>query len=153
MGRLSCGYPICSWAEAPATRANIRTVFDLFAGRPVPGSARMALPTKIRDRIRQAAEDDLVLISFSGHGRTNDRGQFFIQKGPISVGSYRDVLCLAREVAATAGFRFMARGVARDEKNETKRLKCRRFGVQYFDQAVKMEILDNRRHIFNRLKT
>ena len=81
MGRLSCGYPICSWAETPATRANIRTVFDLFAGRPVPGSARMALPTKIRDRIRQAAEDDLVLISFSGHGRTNDRGQFFIQKG------------------------------------------------------------------------
>ena len=68
-----------------ATKANLKAVFDVLAGRKakvdgIPGA----------DQLRAATPDDLVLISFSGHGY-GEGGQFYLVPGDTGAGSGRQV--------------------------------------------------------------
>jgi len=57
--------PLISDTDGPnlATKANIKAVLDVLSGRKADVSA---IPDG--DKLRQATPDDLVLISFAGHG-------------------------------------------------------------------------------------
>jgi WD40 repeat protein/uncharacterized caspase-like protein len=57
---------------APATRANIKAIFDRLAGRATDVSH---IPNA--DKLERAAPDDLVLISFAGHG-LHTQGRFYL---------------------------------------------------------------------------
>jgi WD40 repeat protein len=70
---------------ATATKANLDTAFDLLAGREVADQARKRLPGA--DRLRAATPDDLVFLSFSGHGYTDARGVLYLL--PYDVGDGR----------------------------------------------------------------
>jgi hypothetical protein len=59
-----------------ATKAAIRAVFDLLAGRPAASSDFELIPNA--GKIRPATPDDLVVITFSGHGYADDRGLFYL---------------------------------------------------------------------------
>jgi len=65
-----------------ATKANLRTALDLIAGHPVAPVVRAGIPGD--DRLRTATPDDLVIVSFSGHGYTDPRGTFYLV--PYDVG-------------------------------------------------------------------
>jgi hypothetical protein len=65
-----------------ATKANIRGVLELLAGKSeaqrerlkrVPGIDRAMI-----DKLVKATPDDLVIIAFSGHGHTEQNGQFYL---------------------------------------------------------------------------
>jgi len=68
-----------------ATKANIKAVLDVLAGRKADLSA---LPGG--DKLRQATPDDLVLISFSGHGY-GEGGLFYLIPGDTGAGSGREI--------------------------------------------------------------
>jgi len=59
-----------------ATKANLKAVLDLLAGRPIDGDIQARIPGG--DRLRAATPDDLVIVSFSGHGYTDPRGIFYL---------------------------------------------------------------------------
>jgi len=69
--------------EAPAIKANLRTVLALLAGRPVSDDSRRAIPHG--DQIKPATPNDLVLLSYSGHGYAGEQGVFYLL--PADVGS------------------------------------------------------------------
>jgi hypothetical protein len=71
-----------SQAAETATKANFRAALDLLAGRPVADATRARLPGG--KRLQAATPDDLVLVSFSGHGYTDARGTFYLV--PYDVG-------------------------------------------------------------------
>jgi uncharacterized caspase-like protein len=58
--------------ELPGTKESLQAVLDLLAGRPVKEPIRTQL-SKFTER---AQPEDLVLISVSSHGYTDDRGTF-----------------------------------------------------------------------------
>lgn len=60
--------------EAAATKAHLQTVLDLLAGRPVSDERKHEIPGY--QRIEKAQPEDLVILSFSSHGYTDDRGVF-----------------------------------------------------------------------------
>jgi WD40 repeat protein len=62
--------------EAPATRENLRTVLDLLSGRPVDDRRRGAIP--MAAELQKARPEDFVLLSFSSHGFTDERGSFHL---------------------------------------------------------------------------
>jgi uncharacterized caspase-like protein len=68
-----------------ATKANIKAVLDLLAGRKADVSAILG-----GDKLRQATPDDLVLISFSGHGY-GESGLFYLIPGDTGAGSGREI--------------------------------------------------------------
>jgi len=72
-------------ATATATKANLHAVLDLLAGRPVDDRVRGLLPGG--DQLRAATPDDLVLLTFSGHGYTA-RGALYLL--PYDVGERRE---------------------------------------------------------------
>ncbi len=51
---------------ATTTKGNLRAVLDLLAGGGVQADQRQRIPSA--DHVRAATPDDLVLLSFSGHG-------------------------------------------------------------------------------------
>ena len=57
--------------ELPATQASLRAVLDVLAGRTKPDSRLQKLGLQ-----EKAQPEDLVLISVSSHGYTDDRGTF-----------------------------------------------------------------------------
>lgn len=69
-------------AVRQATKANIRAVLELLAGKSEGERARLKRVPGIDkndvDRIAKATPDDLVLIAFSGHGYTSPSGQFYL---------------------------------------------------------------------------
>jgi len=73
-------------ATATATKANLHAVLDLLAGRPVDDRVRGLLPGG--DQLRAATPDDLVLLTFSGHGYTDARGALYLL--PYDVGERRE---------------------------------------------------------------
>jgi uncharacterized caspase-like protein len=75
--------------EARATKANLRTVLELLAGKPVPDQIRKEIPRS--DRIREATPNDLVLITFSGHGYAGDHGIFYLLPEDVGPGRGIDV--------------------------------------------------------------
>lgn len=59
-----------------ATKANIRSLFDLLAGRPVTAEDLARIPGA--ERLRSATPDDVVIFSFSTHGVTDAAGGFHL---------------------------------------------------------------------------
>jgi len=76
-----------------ATKANIKAVLDLLAGRTIKDSLRQSIPNV--GRIRAAVPDDFVLISFSSHGFMDQRGNFYLV--PYDIGKSR-TRAISREV-------------------------------------------------------
>jgi uncharacterized caspase-like protein len=70
--------------EMKPTRGAIKTVLDLLAGRKVGPELRKLVPCA--DQIQKASPDDFVLISFSGHGYGDGRGNYFIFPYDTGVG-------------------------------------------------------------------
>jgi WD40 repeat protein len=78
-----------------ATKENVQTVFQLLAGQTPPADRMKALEDSVgREtlrRIRRAAPDDLVLISFSSHGYANASGTFYIVPSNIGKDSGKKI--------------------------------------------------------------
>ncbi len=72
-------------ASATATKANLGAVLSLLAGREVDERLRAGLPGG--ERLRAATPDDLVVLSFSGHGYTDARGGLYLL--PYDVGPHK----------------------------------------------------------------
>lgn len=68
-----------------ATKARIRAVLEALAGRPADLSD---VPNT--DRIHPATPDDLVLISFSGHG-FDASGEFYLVPSDTGIGLDRSI--------------------------------------------------------------
>jgi WD40 repeat protein len=72
--------------EKSATRGNLKAVFDLLSGKPVPREAVAGIPGA--DKIRPARPEDLIMISFSSHGFADDAGNFYFV--PYDTGRARE---------------------------------------------------------------
>jgi uncharacterized caspase-like protein len=59
--------------EKLATKANIKTVLDLLAGRQVAAADVARIPNA--EKLRQARPEDLVIITFSSHGYADRKGE------------------------------------------------------------------------------
>jgi uncharacterized caspase-like protein len=68
-----------------ATKANVKAVLDVLAGRPVDPASQLGTVAGA-NQLRQATPDDLVLISFSGHGY-GDGGLFYLIPADTGPGS------------------------------------------------------------------
>jgi WD40 repeat protein/uncharacterized caspase-like protein len=79
--------PLISDTDGPnlATKANIKAVLDVLSGRKADVSA---IPSG--DKLRQATPDDLVLISFAGHG-FGEGGLFYLVPSDTGEGSGREI--------------------------------------------------------------
>lgn len=62
--------------EQNATKRNFKAVLDLLAGRDVDAETLKSIPNA--DKLRRAAPEDLVLVSFSSHGYADERGSFYL---------------------------------------------------------------------------
>jgi len=58
-----------------ATKTNIREVLTRLAGKPAQGSLRDVVGA---DQLIKATPDDLVIMTFSGHGHTTPQGRFYL---------------------------------------------------------------------------
>lgn len=89
---ISDGEPARGQAAAPpeATKANIRSVFDLLAGRKVTPE-RLAALGPAAAGIKPANPDDLVLVSLSSHGYVDAEGVFYLLPYDIGEGTSRQV--------------------------------------------------------------
>jgi WD40 repeat protein len=61
--------------EKTATKTNLKSVFELLSGKTVAPELLKALPNA--DKIRRAEPEDLVIVSFSGHGIADEQGVFY----------------------------------------------------------------------------
>jgi WD40 repeat protein len=61
--------------EKSATKASIKAVLDLLAGKKISTEQAKEIPNA--DKIQQAKPEDLILISFSSHGFADDKGSFY----------------------------------------------------------------------------
>jgi len=75
-------------AFGAASKRNIRAALDLLAGRPVTPAQRAELPNA--ERLRKATPDDVVFMSFSGHGFYELGGDFFLLPSDIGPGQGRE---------------------------------------------------------------
>nr|MDQ3012170.1 caspase family protein [Acidobacteriota bacterium] len=57
------------------TKANVKTVLSLLAGKSVPSALRAAIPNA--DKLRPARPEDLIIIHISGHGYADEDGRFY----------------------------------------------------------------------------
>lgn len=65
-----------------ATKQNIRTVFNLLAGKSVSPEARQKIPNS--QRIEKATPDDLIIITLSSHGYSTKNGDFYFLPSDIT---------------------------------------------------------------------
>jgi len=72
--------------ENRATKKNFKAVLDLLAGKKVDHEVLKMIPNA--ERIREANPEDLVFISFSSHGDTDKRGNFYFF--PYDIGQNSD---------------------------------------------------------------
>ena len=97
-----------SVAAATATKANLEVALNLLAGRPVDARERGQLPGG--DRLHAATPEDLVIVSFSGHGYTDARGTLYLL--PYDIGAERTRVEDALEFCiSTAELSWWLRGV------------------------------------------
>jgi WD40 repeat protein/uncharacterized caspase-like protein len=62
--------------EKTATRANVKAVMDLLAGKKVAPEIIKQIPNA--NKIRQARPEDLLIISYSSHGYADADGNFYL---------------------------------------------------------------------------
>lgn len=67
-----------SLTDKTATRANIRAVFNLLAGKPIAPEIFRSCPEAAKLQGKPARPEDVVIISFSGHGEIDGRGNFYL---------------------------------------------------------------------------
>ena len=72
-----------------ATKANIKAVLDLLAGKQVDAEIVKTIPNA--DKLRPANPDDLVIISFSSHGYADNQGNFYFVPYDVGPGSKREI--------------------------------------------------------------
>lgn len=72
-----------------ATKHNLRQALALLAGKRVPGADRQAVPGA--EKIQPATPDDLLIVSFSGHGYAAEKGEFYLLPQDIGAGRGRNV--------------------------------------------------------------
>jgi hypothetical protein len=58
------------------TKAKVRTVFELLAGHAVSEQAKAAIPNV--EQLQAAQPEDVLIISYSGHGVADGAGQFYL---------------------------------------------------------------------------
>src|SRR4051812_27672399 len=75
-----------------ATKANLQAVLNKLAGHEVGPEVKELPPGG--ERLRQATPDDLVMLSFSGHGYTDVSGTLYLLPYDVGEGQHRveDVL-------------------------------------------------------------
>jgi len=76
-------------SETSATKANIRAVLDLLAGKPVDAEIVKTIPNA--DKLRAATPDDFVIISISSHGYADRNGSFYLIPYDVGPGSKREI--------------------------------------------------------------
>lgn len=76
-------------SEKLATKANIRSILDLLAGKTVDPEILKSIPGA--DKVRKAGPDDLVIISFSSHGYADNHGNFYFVPYDVGPGSKREI--------------------------------------------------------------
>jgi WD40 repeat protein len=59
-----------------ATKANLRTVLEVLAGKPADRSRLQGIANV--EKLAKATPDDLVIVAFSGHGHTERDGRFYL---------------------------------------------------------------------------
>ena len=72
-----------------ATKANLKLLLDLLAGKTVDPKLLAAIPNA--DQIKPARPEDLVLISFASHGYADEAGRFYLVTYDTGAGSKREV--------------------------------------------------------------
>jgi hypothetical protein len=60
------------------TKQNLKTVFDILAGRPVDPALLKGLTGDLVNQLGKSGPDDLIIVSFATHGRTDDQGRFYL---------------------------------------------------------------------------
>ena len=75
--------------EKSATKANIRAVLDLLAGKQVDPEVLKSIPNA--DKLRKARPDDLIIISFSSHGYADNQGNFYFIPYDVGPGAKREI--------------------------------------------------------------
>ncbi len=76
-------------SDKTATKANIRAVLDLLAGKAVDPGIVKTIPNG--DKLRLATPDDLVIISFSSHGYADNEGSFYFIPYDVGPGPKREI--------------------------------------------------------------
>jgi WD40 repeat protein len=64
--------------EISPTKENIKTIFDMLAGRKIPPGVNSDIPESIRNKIQAADPDDIVIITFAGHSSADIAGNFYL---------------------------------------------------------------------------
>jgi WD40 repeat protein len=64
--------------EVDPTKDNLKTILGMLANRKVEPEKLSKIPPQIRNKIRPADPDDLVLISFSGHADADEQGVLYL---------------------------------------------------------------------------
>lgn len=75
--------------EKSATKANIRAVIDLLAGKRVDPEIVKAIPNA--DKLRATTPDDVVIISISSHGYADRKGNFYLIPYDVGDDSKREI--------------------------------------------------------------
>ncbi|MYM97584.1 caspase family protein [Duganella vulcania] len=81
-----------------ATRANIRAVLARLAGGPGTGGELAGVANA--DALAPATPDDLVILSFSGHGYTSKQGKFYLLPSDSGSGLPIDAQALSRFISS-----------------------------------------------------
>ncbi len=68
--------------EKLATKGNIKTIFDLLAGRPAPAEDVSRIPDA--GKLRKAQPEDLIIIAFASHGYAAPDGIFYLIPADIT---------------------------------------------------------------------
>jgi WD40 repeat protein/uncharacterized caspase-like protein len=76
-------------SEKSASKANIRAVLDLLAGKTVDPEIAKTIPNA--DKLRRATPDDFVIISISSHGYADQNGSFYLIPYDVGAGSRREI--------------------------------------------------------------
>ena len=76
---------ISAGGQMYATTSNVKGVFDLLAGRPSEATQQLLRDVPAASGLQKAMPEDLILITFSGHGYTDSSGVFYFV--PSDIGS------------------------------------------------------------------
>jgi WD40 repeat protein len=75
-----------------ASKAAMKAILDRMSGKPLDAVATALLQTiKGADKLQTATPDDLVLLSFSGHGFADDSGNFYLIPQDTGAGTGKNV--------------------------------------------------------------
>src|SRR5581483_6862300 len=72
-----------------ATRSNVKTILDLLAGRKAAAANLAGIPNAAQ--LQPARPEDLVIVSFAGHGYADGAGRFYLVTYDTGPGSKREV--------------------------------------------------------------